>query len=178
MLLCLAAPAYIDPASALLMISAKELSNNYLYKHILCRRSLWRNVLFWFIAGTVFLSFLRDPHLWKHCSIQNAQAFYSQKWNFFRGNGKGQSSVHWLLDKPSDPAGRGHTALMRSFFRKLMTICAKNSETIFFRYSARNWKILWLIIFPGGKISVGGCVFRSERLNEPINGWKKNLFCR
>ena len=39
-------PAYTDQASALLMISAKELSNNYLYKHIRVRGRLWGHVLF------------------------------------------------------------------------------------------------------------------------------------
>ena len=57
-------PAYTDPASALLMISAKELSNNYLYKHIRIQGGAYGGMSS-FDQSLGLFSFLsyRDPHI-------------------------------------------------------------------------------------------------------------------
>jgi hypothetical protein len=113
----LQAPAYIDPASALLMISAKELSNNYLYKHIRVQGGAYGGMSS-FDASLGLFSFLsyRDPHIVATLQVfKDAQAFYSQNEISAGEMEKAIISTIGMLDKPSDPAGRGHTALMRSF---------------------------------------------------------------
>jgi Zn-dependent M16 (insulinase) family peptidase len=113
----LQAPAYTDPASALLMISAKELSNNYLYKHIRVQGGAYGGMSS-FDASLGLFSFLsyRDPHIVETLQVfKDAQAFYSQNEISAGEMEKAIISTIGMLDKPSDPAGRGHTALMRSF---------------------------------------------------------------
>ena len=113
----LQAPAYTDPASALLMISAKELSNNYLYKHIRVRGGAYGGGSS-FDSSLGLFSFLsyRDPHIVETLQVfKDAQAFYSQNEISSEEMEKAIISTIGMLDKPSDPAGRGHTALMRSF---------------------------------------------------------------
>ena len=52
-------PPYTDPASPLLMLSAKELSNNYLYKHIRVQGGAYGGMSsFDPSTGIVFFSFL------------------------------------------------------------------------------------------------------------------------
>jgi len=91
----LPAPAYIDPASALLMISAKELSNNYLYKHIRVQGGAYGGMSS-FDSSLGLFSFL--PIATAHCGnmqvYKDAQASIP-KMKFFRGNGKGNHQHHW-----------------------------------------------------------------------------------
>jgi hypothetical protein len=47
--------------------------------------------------------------------FKDAQAFYSQNEISSEDMEKAIISAIGMLDKPSDPAGRGHTALIRSF---------------------------------------------------------------
>ena len=62
-----------------------------------------------------FLSY-RDPHIVETLQVfKDAQAFYSQNEISSGEMEKAIISTIGMLDKPSDPAGRGHTALMRSF---------------------------------------------------------------
>ena len=62
-----------------------------------------------------FLSY-RDPHIVETLQVfKDAQAFYSQNEISSEEMEKAIISTIGMLDKPSDPAGRGHTALMRSF---------------------------------------------------------------
>jgi hypothetical protein len=113
----LQAPAYIDQASALLMLSAKELSNNYLYKHIRVQGGAYGGMSS-FDASLGLFSFIsyRDPHIVETLQIfKDAQAFYSQNEISSEDMEKAIISAIGMLDKPSDPAGRGHTALIRSF---------------------------------------------------------------
>jgi Zn-dependent M16 (insulinase) family peptidase len=113
----LKAPAYTDPASALLMISAKELSNNYLYKHIRVQGGAYGGGSS-FDASLGLFSFLsyRDPHIVETLQVyKDAQAFYSQNEISTEEMEKAIISTIGMLDKPLDPAGRGYTALMRSF---------------------------------------------------------------
>jgi hypothetical protein len=113
----LQAPAYIDPASALLMISAKELSNNYLYKYIRVQGGAYGGMSS-FDSSLGLFSFLsyRDPHIVETLQVyKDAQAFYSQNEISADEMEKAIISTIGMLDKPSDPAGRGHIALMRSF---------------------------------------------------------------
>jgi Zn-dependent M16 (insulinase) family peptidase len=110
-------PAYIDPASALLMISAKELSNNYLYKYIRVQGGAYGGMSS-FDSSLGLFSFLsyRDPHIVETLQVfKDAQAFYSQNEISSGEMEKAIISTIGMLDKPSDPAGRGHIALMRSF---------------------------------------------------------------
>jgi Zn-dependent M16 (insulinase) family peptidase len=113
----LQAPAYTDPASALLMISAKELSNNYLYKHIRVQGGAYGGMSS-FDSSLGLFSFLsyRDPHIVETLQVyKDAQAYYSQNEISTEEMEKAIISTIGMLDKPSDPAGRGHTALMRIF---------------------------------------------------------------
>jgi Zn-dependent M16 (insulinase) family peptidase len=113
----LQAPAYTDPASALLMISAKELSNNYLYKHIRVQGGAYGGMSS-FDSSLGLFSFLsyRDPHIVETLQVfKDAQDFYSQNEISAGEMEKAIISTIGMLDKPSDPAGRGHIALMRSF---------------------------------------------------------------
>jgi Zn-dependent M16 (insulinase) family peptidase len=113
----LQAPAYTDPASALLMISAKELSNNYLYKYIRVQGGAYGGGSS-FDASLGLFSFLsyRDPHIVETLQVfKDAQAFYSQNEISADEMEKAIISTIGMLDKPLDPAGRGYTALMRSF---------------------------------------------------------------
>ena len=99
------------------MISAKELSNNYLYKHIRVQGGAYGGMSS-FDSSLGLFSFLsyRDPHIVETLQVyKDAQAFYSQNEISSGEMEKAIISTIGMLDKPSDPAGRGHTALMRSF---------------------------------------------------------------
>ena len=110
-------PAYTDQASALLMISAKELSNNYLYKHIRVQGGAYGGMSS-FDQSLGLFSFLsyRDPHIVETLQIfKDAQAFYSQNEISTGEMEKAIISTIGMVDKPLDPAGRGYIALIRSF---------------------------------------------------------------
>lgn len=113
----LQAPAYIDPASALLTISAKELSNNYLYKHIRVQGGAYGGMSSFDTTLGLF-SFIsyRDPNIVETLQVfQDAQDFYSKNIISAEEMKKAIISTIGMLDKPLDPAGRGHVALIRSF---------------------------------------------------------------
>jgi hypothetical protein len=113
----LKAPAYTDPTCAMLMISAKELSNNYLYKHIRVQGGAYGGMSS-FDASLGLFSFLsyRDPHIVETLQVfKDAQAFYCQNEISSADMEKAIISTVGMLDKPLDPAGRGYTALMRGF---------------------------------------------------------------
>lgn len=111
----LKAPAYIDPTAALLMITAKELSNSYLYKHIRVQGGAYGGMSSYDPSLGLF-SFIsyRDPHLVETLQVfQDAQEYYSQKEIKDAEMEKAIISTIGMLDKPLDPAGRSHAALMR-----------------------------------------------------------------
>jgi presequence protease len=62
-----------------------------------------------------FLSY-RDPHIVETLDVfKNAQDFYSKNEISLGDMEKAIISTIGMIDKPLDPAGRGYTALMRSF---------------------------------------------------------------
>ncbi len=110
-------PPYTDPASPLLLLSARELSNNYLYKHIRVQGGAYGGMSS-FDASMGLFSFLsyRDPHIAKTLQVfKDAQDFYSRNEIAPDDMEKAIISAIGMIDKPSDPASRGYTALMRSF---------------------------------------------------------------
>ena len=110
-------PPYTDPASPLLMISAKELSNNYLYKHIRVQGGAYGGMSS-FDPSTGLFSFLsyRDPHIAETLQVfKDAQKVYSRNEISSSEMEKAIISTIGMIDKPSDPASRGYTALMRHF---------------------------------------------------------------
>jgi len=113
----LEAPAYTDPSCAMLMISAKELSNSYLYKHIRVQGGAYGGMSS-FDPSLGLFSFLsyRDPHIEETLQIfKDAQDFYSKNEISFADMEKAIISTIGMIDKPSSPAGRGYTSLMRDF---------------------------------------------------------------
>lgn len=109
-------PAYVDPAAALLMVAARELSNSYLYKHIRVQGGAYGGMSSYDPSLGLF-SFLsyRDPHLVETLKVfQNAETFFSQNEIAAADMEKAVISTIGMLDRPLDPAGRGHVALMRS----------------------------------------------------------------
>lgn len=112
----LAAPAYIDPAAAMLMVAARELSNSYLYKYIRVQGGAYGGMSS-YDPGLGLFSFLsyRDPHLAETLKVfQDAEIFFSQNEISADDMEKAIISTIGMLDRPMDPGGRGHVALMRS----------------------------------------------------------------
>ena len=110
-------PPYTDPASPLLTISSKELSNNYLYKHIRVQGGAYGGMSS-FDPSMGLFSFLsyRDPHIAETLQVfKDAQTFYCQNEIPSSEMEKAIISTIGMIDKPSDPSSRGYTAMMRSF---------------------------------------------------------------
>ena len=110
------APAYVDPAAAMLTVAAKELSNSYLYKHVRVQGGAYGGMSSYdpSLGLFAFLSY-RDPHLVKTLKVfQDAEAFFAQNEISADDMKKAIISVIGALDRPLDPASRGHAALMRS----------------------------------------------------------------
>ena len=73
-------PSYTDPASPLLLLSAKEMSNNYLYKHIRVQGGAYGGMSS-FDSSLGLFSFLsyRDPHIAETLKVYlDAQDFYAR----------------------------------------------------------------------------------------------------
>ena len=110
------APAYVDPAAALLMVAARELSNSYLYKHIRVQGGAYGGMSSYEPSLGLF-SFLsyRDPHLAQTLKVfQDAEDFFAGNEISAEDMEKAVISTIGMLDRPMDPASRGHAALMRS----------------------------------------------------------------
>lgn len=113
----LKAPAYTDPICPLLMLLAKELSNSYLYKHIRVQGGAYGGMSS-FDPSMGLFSFLsyRDPHIVETMQVfKNAKDHYSQNEIPVQDLEKAIISTIGMIDKPSGPAGRGYTSLMRRF---------------------------------------------------------------
>jgi Zn-dependent M16 (insulinase) family peptidase len=111
------APAYNDPASAMLMLAAKEMSNSYLYKHIRVQGGAYGGMSY-FDPSLGLFSFLsyRDPHIVETLQIfKDAQTFFSQNEMAADDMEKAIISTIGMLDKPLDPSGRGYVAMIRIF---------------------------------------------------------------
>ncbi|MGD0022155.1 MAG: insulinase family protein [Smithellaceae bacterium] len=110
------APAYNDPASPLLILAAKELSNSYLYKHIRVQGGAYGGMSS-FDPSLGLFSFIsyRDPHITETLqTYKEAQDFFSREEMAAADLEKAIISTIGMLDKPLDPAGQGYTALMRN----------------------------------------------------------------
>lgn len=110
------APAYVDPAAALLMVAARELSNSYLYKHIRVQGGAYGGMSSYEPSLGLF-SFLsyRDPHLEQTLKVfRDAEDFFARNEISTEDMEKAVISTIGMLDRPMDPASRGHAALMRS----------------------------------------------------------------
>jgi Zn-dependent M16 (insulinase) family peptidase len=113
----LKAPAYIDPASAMLTLAAKELSNSYLYKHIRVQGGAYGGMSS-FDPSLGLFSFIsyRDPHIVETLQIfKDAQIIFSQNEMATDDMEKAIISTIGALDKPLDPSGRGYAAMIRIF---------------------------------------------------------------
>lgn len=111
----LKSPAYTHSDSALLMIAAKELSNEYLYKHIRVQGGAYGATSSYEPSMGLF-SFLsyRDPQLVKTLQVfRNAGDFISQRELSAEEMERAIISTISMMDKPMDPSGRGDAALMR-----------------------------------------------------------------
>jgi Zn-dependent M16 (insulinase) family peptidase len=100
----------------MLMVAAKELSNSYLYKHIRVQGGAYGGMSSYDPSLGLF-SFLsyRDPHLVETLKVfQDAEDFFAQNEISADDMEKAIISTIGMLDRPMDPAGRGHVALMRS----------------------------------------------------------------
>jgi presequence protease len=112
----LSAPAYVDPAAAMLMVAARELSNSYLYKHIRVQGGAYGGMSSYDPSLGLF-SFLsyRDPHLVETLKVfQDAETFFAENKISADDMEKAVISTIGMLDRPMDPSTRGHAALMRS----------------------------------------------------------------
>lgn len=110
------APAYVDPAAAMLMVAARELSNSYLYKHIRVQGGAYGGMSSYDPSLGLF-SFLsyRDPHLVETLQVfRDAEIFFAENEISAEDVEKAVISTIGMLDRPMDPASRGHAALMRS----------------------------------------------------------------
>jgi Zn-dependent M16 (insulinase) family peptidase len=108
-------PAYTDPISPYLVLASKDLSNNYLYKHIRVQGGAYGGMSSFDTALGLFafLSY-RDPHIAQTLTtFKNARDYYLNHELSEDDLEKAIISSIALLDRPTDPAGRGYLSLMR-----------------------------------------------------------------
>lgn len=111
------APAYTDPSAAILMLSSREMSNSYLYKHIRVQGGAYGGMSSFDTSLGVFafLSY-RDPHIAETLQVfEDAQEFYSREELAADDMEKAIISTLGSLDKPLDPSGRGYVSMIRHF---------------------------------------------------------------
>lgn len=140
----LQAPAYTDPSCPLLMIAAKDMSLNYLYKHIRVRGGAYGGMSS-FDPSLRLFSFLsyRDPHIVETLQVfQDAQSLYAQTELSSEEMEKAIISTIGMLDKPMGPAGRGYTALMRHFAGITHSMRQKFRKDVLSATSAKLQKVL------------------------------------
>ncbi|HPD56567.1 MAG TPA: insulinase family protein [Smithellaceae bacterium] len=113
----LKAPPYTDPATPMLTIASRELSNTYLYKHIRVQGGAYGGMST-FDATTGIFAFLsyRDPHIVRTLNtFEEAQKFYARHLLTDDDMEKAIISTLSAMDKPMDPAGKGYISMMRHF---------------------------------------------------------------
>ena len=113
----LTTPPYTDAASPLLMLSARELSNSYLYRHIRVLGGAYGGMSSFdsSLGLFAFLSY-RDPYIAETLRVfKDAQEFYTTNEIPQDDMDKAIISTIGMIDKPSDPSSRGYTAMMRTF---------------------------------------------------------------
>jgi hypothetical protein len=164
----LRAPAYIDPAAAMLMLTAKELSNNYLYKLIRVQGGAYGGMSSYDPSLGLF-SFLsyRDPHLAETLKIfQDAEEFFTQNEISQDEMKKAIISTIGMLDKPLDPAGRGYISLIRDFAGLTDTMRQKFREDILSATPQKLRNVLAGYFSAAGKGAAVAVYSSQEKLQE------------
>ena len=113
----MAAPPYDNPLSAGLFVLARQLSNGYLYRHVRVQGGAYGGFCRYEPLGGLF-SFLsyRDPRLTETLAVYQA-AVEAAIGNPIAPEELEKAVIGSIgaLDRPSDPAGRGYTAMVREF---------------------------------------------------------------
>jgi len=113
----LPAPAYADKATAMLLVASRYLSNGYLYKTIRVQGGAYGGMSLYdpTLGLFSFLSY-RDPHIAQTINaFRKAESIIAQSKISREEINKAITGTIAMLDKPTDPAGRGVTAMMREF---------------------------------------------------------------
>lgn len=169
--LVLKAPSYTDPACPLLALAAKDLSNNYLYKHIRVQGGAYggMSAVDPSLGLFSFLSY-RDPHIVETLRIfKNAQNFYSENEISTTEMEKAIFSTIGMIDKPTGPAGRGYTALLRHFAEITDDMRQKFRDNIL-SAEPRQLKEVVLDYFSKAGKSTGVAVYASREKLSEANG--------
>lgn len=111
------APTYAEPLAASLYVAAKQLSNGYLYKQIRVQGGAYGGMCQFDPMNGIFafLSY-RDPHLLETLEVYRGTADYLAG-EPLTGEDLEKAVIGAIgaLDRPMDPAGRGYTAMIRTF---------------------------------------------------------------
>ncbi len=112
-----AAPLYSDPRSPYLTIIARFLATGYLYQKIRVQGGAYGAMAVYEPLNGVFaLMSYRDPHIGETLEAYRQAGQYLSN-NLMTRQELDQAIIGTIagLDRPSDPAGRGYTALIRHF---------------------------------------------------------------
>jgi len=173
----LKAPAYTDPACAMLTLAAKELSNSYLYKHIRVQGGAYGGMSS-FDPSMGLFSFIsyRDPHIEETLKVfKDAQEFYSHNEISSADVHKAIISTIGMIDKPSSPSGRGYTSLMRNFAGISDDMRQKFRNDVL-SATPRKIKDVLINYFSGAAKSAAVAVYSSpEKLNEANSRLEEKL---
>ena len=170
-------PAFTDPACPLLTIAAKEMANNYLYRHIRVQGGAYGGMSSFDPSLGIF-SFLsyRDPHIVETLKVfKDVQDFYSRNEISSADMEKAIISTIGMIDKPVGPAGRGYTSLMRSFAGITDNMRQKFRDDIL---SATPLKLKDVLVdyFSNASKSAAVAVYSApEKLNEANNRMEEKL---
>jgi hypothetical protein len=111
------APTYTDPLAASLWVLSRQLSSGYLYKHIRVQGGAYGGMCQYDPMNGLFafLSY-RDPHLLTTLDVyRRAVDIVTREKISVEDLEKAVVGAIGTLDRPMDPAGRGLTALIRTF---------------------------------------------------------------
>jgi Zn-dependent M16 (insulinase) family peptidase len=111
------APTYADPLAAALYVAAKQLSSGYLYKQIRVQGGAYGGMCqFDPMNGLFAFMSYRDPHLLETIEVYRRTVDYLAR-ETFSGEELEKAVIGAIgaLDRPMDPAGRGYTAMIRTF---------------------------------------------------------------
>jgi Zn-dependent M16 (insulinase) family peptidase len=111
------APTYTDPLAASLWVLSRQLSSGYLYKHIRVQGGAYGGMCQYDPMNGLFafLSY-RDPHLLTTLDVfRRAVDIVTREKISVEDLEKAIVGAIGTLDRPTDPAGRGFTALIRTF---------------------------------------------------------------
>jgi Zn-dependent M16 (insulinase) family peptidase len=111
------APTYTDPLAASLWVLSRQLSSGYLYKHIRVQGGAYGGMCQYDPMNGLFafMSY-RDPHLLSTLDVyRRAVDFITKEKISAEDIEKAVVGAIGSLDRPMDPAGRGFTAMIRTF---------------------------------------------------------------